>query len=130
MKPTKKTLRSTFCPYCHEKATLVSGKEAYPHRPDLYNKRFWLCRDCNAWVGVHENSKHPLGRLANKELRQAKIRAHSAFDPLWKKGYMTRRDAYKWLAEKLGIKPKRCHIGWFDVGMCDRVVGAVSEYGK
>lgn len=28
------------CPYCGERAKLVTGKDLYPHRPDLYAKPF------------------------------------------------------------------------------------------
>lgn len=35
---------------------------------------------------------------------------------------MTRRAAYSWLAGELGVEVKRCHIGWFDVAECHRVV--------
>jgi hypothetical protein len=35
---------------------------------------------------------------------------------------MTRRAAYSWLAEQLGIDRGDCHIGTFDVEMCKRVI--------
>lgn len=95
------------CPYCDKNAKLVTGKEIYPHRTDLYGKFFWLCADCDAYVGCHPVTKHnkcasnPLGRLANAELRKAKMKAHASFDPIWKSGCKSRADAYKWLAESL-----------------------------
>ena len=116
------------CPYCDKKAELVTGKEIYPHRFDLYGKFFWLCRDCDAYVGCHPVSRqnkcssNPLGRLANAELRKSKIKAHSAFDPIWRCGEKSRSEAYKWLAESLGVSRQNCHIGMFDVDMCNRVV--------
>lgn len=111
-----------LCPYCNEATKLVTGKEIYPHRPDLYDKKFWQCKKCDAYVGCHPGSNNPLGRLANAELRQAKMKAHAAFDPKWKKGNMKRAIAYKWLAEQLGIACSDCHIGMFDVEMCKKVV--------
>jgi ABC-type transport system involved in Fe-S cluster assembly fused permease/ATPase subunit len=69
----------------------------------------------------------PLGRLANKELRQAKVNAHNYFDLLWKNGEMNRKDAYKWLAEQLKISFDKCHIGMFDVDMCKKVVECIRE---
>lgn len=120
------TSRAPKCPYCHADAVLVGGSAIYPHRPDLFHKYFWACWPCDAYVGCHprghhgrEDGTHPLGRLANTDLRKAKQRAHEAFDPLWKGGNgMTRREAYKWLAARLGISFNNCHIGMFDEATC------------
>jgi hypothetical protein len=111
------------CPYCGEPSEKATGKEIYPHRPDLYEKTFYRCTPCKAYVGCHPGTENPLGRLANAELRKAKNAAHAAFDPRWKgqKGRV-RREQYKWLAEQLGISKDDCHIGMFDVDMCRRVV--------
>jgi len=113
-----------ICPYCQRRAECVSGKEIYPHRPDLYSKRFWLCRSCDAYVGTHHNSRRhaPLGQLADAELRKAKKAAHNAFDRIWMDGSNTRKEAYAWLAEELGISLTSCHIGQFDVEKCKHVV--------
>jgi len=54
----------------------------------------YLCRSCDAYVGVHKGTDKPKGRLANAELREYKKKAHSAFDPLWRFGGMMRRQAY------------------------------------
>jgi hypothetical protein len=35
---------------------------------------------------------------------------------------MSRRGAYRWLAEQMGITGDDCHIGMFDVAQCRRVV--------
>lgn len=120
-----------ICDYCKEEVGLVGGDRIYPHRPDLFELRFWFCSDCDAWVGCHRGTTNPLGRLANAELRQAKIEAHAAFDQLWKSttpaGTFDRSGAYKWLAEQLGISRDDCHIGMFDVEMCRRVVEVCSQ---
>ena len=39
------------CPYCGKDAALVTGDKIYPHRPDLYDRNFWLCTACDAYVG-------------------------------------------------------------------------------
>lgn len=111
-----------ICPYCNKISKLVTGKEIYPHRKDLFSLNFYSCSSCDAYVGTHKGTTKPLGRLANKELRKAKSAAHRAFDPLWKFGGMKRKEAYKWLAEVLNIKSADCHIGMFDVEMCEDVV--------
>lgn len=112
------------CPYCGNDAELTIGYKVYPHRLDLADLKVWACFPCDAWVGTHKNSPThaPLGRLANAELRKAKMAAHAAFDPWWKSGRMTRREAYKKLAELMGMDPKDAHIGMFDVEQCKTVV--------
>jgi hypothetical protein len=119
---------SVVCDYCGKDAPLVSGKTVYPHRPDLYAKQFYQCGPCDAMVGCHPGTTKPLGRLANAELRKAKMAAHAAFDPIWKGGKMKRGSAYAWLADQLGIRQQECHIGMFDVAMCARVIDACANF--
>jgi len=120
--------KPVVCPYCRKKAKLVSGDVIYPHRPDLNDLRFWLCAPCDAYVGCHKSGHgqgggdKPLGRLANASLRDAKRRAHAAFDPLWQSGAMRRAKAYGWLSLCLGLPVAKTHIGNFDVETCERVI--------
>lgn len=118
---------TTACPYCGQTPVCVDSSEVYPYRPDLRGLRYWLCRGCGAYVGCHRGSDRPLGRLANAELRRAKMDAHHAFDRLWRTGVKSRGDAYAWLAERLGMDRKDCHIGMFDVEQCNRVVAVCRE---
>ena len=113
---------SLICSYCSCHSKLVSGSAIYKNRPDLDDLKFYLCKPCDAYVGVHKGTVKPLGRLANAELRKAKMAAHARFDPLWKSGTMKRKEAYKHLADLLGIHPSDCHIGMFDVDMCKKVL--------
>ena len=124
------------CPYCGEPAELVTGKAIYPHRPELHRKRLWRCEPCDAHVGCHEPARGrrgfgdgtvPLGRLANAELRRAKQDAHDAFDPMWEKGRMARGAAYAWLAERMGMDERQCHITNMSVEQCRRVVAIMKE---
>lgn len=110
------------CDYCHKDIDGCTGADIYPHRPDLAHKLFFRCVPCGAYVGRHAGSGIALGRLANSELRAAKMRAHAAFDPLWKVGdYQTRNDAYAWLAREMRIPKEKCHIGMFDLEQCAQV---------
>jgi hypothetical protein len=125
------------CPYCGKSAELTTGDWVYPHRKDLSGLKFWVCWPCDAFVGCHQKGAPvggkasdgtlPLGRLANAELRRAKSAAHAAFDPLWKSGRMSRREAYGWLASKLGIHADQCHIGMFDVHHCKAVIDVIRD---
>lgn len=122
-----------LCPYCCKLAYLVSGQAIYPHRQDLWAKRFWKCDPCQAWVGCHEGTDRPFGRLADKHLRAAKSRAHIAFDEQWlagtKSGRRRRREyAYRLLATQLGIDREDCHIGLFDIQTCAEVVKLCGEW--
>ena len=130
-KPNKKLIAPPFCPYCAKPSKLVTGAVIYPHRPDLSSLHFYLCAECDAYVGCHGNTTTPLGRLANEELRRAKKMVHAVFDPIWQKrleeksktnpNYKkvhARGGRYKKLAEALGIPSAECHIGMFDVPTC------------
>lgn len=114
------------CPYCKASAVLKDSAEVYDGRS--YGL-IWDCRPCDAYVGVHKNSREhkPLGRLANKELRKWKIKAHAAFDHLWKTGRMKRREAYAHMQIIMGMTPKQAHIGNFDVDDCKRLVILLTE---
>jgi len=115
------TAAAVLCESGHP-AELVNGQTVYPQRPDLYEKAFWLCRPCRAWVGVHRGTTRPLGTLAGPEVRRARLEAHDVFDLVWKSGIRRRNAAYAALAEHLGIERGACHIGSFDVATCARVV--------
>ena len=122
------TKQPVVCPYCEKPAQLVSGEVVYPHRRDLYQKKFYICKSCDARVGCHKESGKPLGRLANSELRKAKMSVHKVFDVKWKrqKG-VSRSDAYKWLAKSLNISRKECHIGMFDLKRCEEAIAVCNR---
>jgi hypothetical protein len=124
----------TTCHYCNQPAEPVTGKEIYPRLQHLWQKHFWRCLPCEAYVGCHEPNKgygdgtRPLGILANATLRQLKMRVHEAFDPLWMaKAKMNRRQAYKWLAEQMGIPVYECHIGMFTPAQCFQAIRIIEE---
>ncbi len=114
--------RPVTCHYCGGPAELVDSARVYNGRS--YGM-IWDCRPCDAYVGVHRNA--PLGRLANKELRGWKVKAHAAFDPLWTQGGMKRRDAYAVMQRLMGMTPDQAHIGKFDVADCQRLVEALKK---
>ena len=120
---------SVTCPYCFKDAALASGREVYPHRPDLHLKPFYLCQPCRAWVGCHPGTTKPLGRLADAKLRSAKMRVHAAFDPHWKgTKNITRGRCYRRLARDLGIAETDCHVGMFDLETCERALGVIAQW--
>lgn len=108
------------CPYCKKLAEYRESSESIYHGKDY--GPVWICGPCQAWCGCHPGTDRPLGRLADAELRKAKMAAHAAFDPHWKTQGFSRATAYKYLADALEIDREECHIGMFDVTMCKRVV--------
>jgi len=118
--------RRVKCPYCKQWAQFVRGDQVYPNRRDLREKRFYICKPCDARVGCHPNGD-PFGSLANAATRSARSEAHQAFDPLWKSGGMSRSQAYKWLGKAMGLSKRECHIGRFDPGQCQQVVQLVAK---
>ena len=129
--------RSLKCPYCNRDAELVTGAVIYPHRPDLAHKKIFRCEPCDARVGCHAKSGEPLGRLANAELRKAKMETHEVFDKLWKKEHwgihcrsLTRGEAYRWLRLELNMTRDECHIGMFSVEKCQAAQEAVARINE
>jgi hypothetical protein len=58
-------------------------------------------------------------KITRDELRLAKSIAHNWFDLLWEEGWMSRPEAYEWLAEQMEMTIRDCHFRYFDVGMCE-----------
>lgn len=120
-------MSAPICPYCLRLSVLVGGDVIYPHRADLSGKRFYQCKPCDAWVGCHDGTNVPLGRLADKELRQWKIKAHDAFDSLWKTGAMKRSAAYKTMQRLMGMSQNEAHIGMFSKEQCQTLIRKIQE---
>ena len=117
---------SVKCGECQQNCKLVGGKKIYPHRKDLYNLRFYKCPDCGAYAGCHGDSTRPKGVPANKATRDARMRTHALFDPLWKgkkeiRRFASRKAAYKAMAADLGMSSSEAHIGMMDVSKLHRV---------
>lgn len=55
-------------------------------------------------------------------LRELKDQAHKYFDQLWKFKYLTREEAYVWLAQQLGVPEPQAHMAKMNEEMCKQVV--------
>jgi len=118
------------CPYCLEPTQYIDSKYVYSRSYGM----IYICKPCNAWVGVHKGTNKALGRLANEELREAKKEAHKYFDQIAKTGLINkiwpvyqpnisnRSKAYMWLSNQMNIPPSECHIGMMGVDQCQQVV--------
>ncbi len=123
--------KGKICPYCGRWAILINSIIVYKtHSHGLIR----YCQVCKAYVAVHPKTANAMGRLANKNLRIRKRYAHYLFDNIWRSGKIhelhkeispgasSRNKAYKWLALKLNIPLKDCHIGYFDMKTTNRVI--------
>lgn len=71
--------------------------------------------------GFHKRPRRGTPAPPGSPLAAARMAAHSAFDPIWQKGEMTRSGAYRWLARQLDLPTHLCHMILFDEAMCQRV---------
>ena len=85
----------------------------------------WWCRPCDAIVGCHQNTKTPLGTMANAELRTWRRKAHEKIDPLWRGGGLSRKEVYSFLKNHFD---REIHIGGADIETCKRIVSAEKIY--
>lgn len=97
-----------YCVECDKdvQAKMVSGSMVYPRSPKLAHDKFWMCNSCKNFVGCHKNANknktRPLGVIANRELKQARIKIHSIIDPIWRNEKMKRGELYALISEELG----------------------------
>ena len=128
-KPTKYHIR---CLECGSEALLVDSSVVYGRS---YGDIFVCSRypECDSYVGTHKKSGKPLGYPAGPKTRALRKKCHELFDPLWRQNKIykiwpgktrggTRRKAYIWLAKRLKIPEKDCHIGLFDEKMCKKAL--------
>lgn len=109
------------CPDCGAHLTLRGGRYGW----------FLGCTrypDCKGTHCVHQDTKLPMGIPADKATRMARQAAHIAFDALWSSTVPgSRRDAYRWMREEMGLTKKDAHIGRFTIEQCQKLVALVEE---
>ena len=69
-----------------------------------------------------------MGTLADPALRRKRHDAHLMFDRLWKEGYMTIDEAYRWLQTQLGLPESEAHIGKFSDYRCNEVIRMCEQF--
>lgn len=106
-----------ICPFCNKEAEWCENKAIYGRN---YGKSFmcYYCKDCDAYVGCHNNTRKPLGTMANKELREWRRKTHYHIDPIWKEGKMPRKSFYGFISKILGFE---FHVGEADIELCKKV---------
>ena len=112
-------LHGWSCPYCGNATQLVDDTEIYGVS---YGGKYYICKPCDAWVGCHKGTDKALGRIADKNLRELKRKAHEEFDPIWKDGILPRSKAYEVLSIAFELPIEYTHIGMFDEELCRKVI--------
>lgn len=98
---------------------------------------FYGCSNYPNCTGTHtaHPDGSPCGIPANKETRQWRIKAHDAFDSVWKAHSLfkplserrkIRNRAYKLLTKQLG-ESEPVHIANADIKMCQRIIEASKQ---
>lgn len=112
-----------ICPSCKKEAQWVDNKEVYGKRYGKSYMCYW-CKDCDYYVGCHNNTKKPLGEMAGKELRQMRMHTHGLIDPLWQSGQYARAQVYARLSRELGW---HVHVGGSTMEQCKNIQEAVGK---
>ena len=107
----------TSCPYCAGTVSLLINSAIYRREYGEWPYAY-LCRPCDAYVGLHPETDIPLGTLANSELRVARQSSKALFHSMMEACGLSRAEAYIWLAGKMGIPVGECHFGWFGLDRC------------
>jgi len=132
--PESSTAILKICRYCGGVVRLVPASKVYgpaaAQRLNLEEELFYQSQNCNARVGCHKDTTHPMENLANEVLRLKRMETHQVYDAFWRRRSMTRTQAYKWLSEQMGLQEHRTHIGDFEVDQCQRVIDLCREHER
>lgn len=128
----------TECNCCRDFETGEQSKDCIEivENCEIYGKNYgewpwvYMCIICKAYVGLHPFTDIPLGTLADGPTRQARKKAKEPFELLHLNGKLSRSEAYRLLAEKMGITVSECHFSWFDVEQCKKAQSMVREIFK
>ena len=95
-----------YCAVCRsdQECSEATGKEIYPHRPDLARLEFYQCNGCGNYVGCHKDTGKPLGIIVSGEVKKARIHIHELMDPVWKSGRIKRSELYRRVTDALGYR--------------------------
>lgn len=125
MKKKRKGVQSLAprCPYCGSHTILRSADGIY--QDNSKGAMLYVCKNypaCDSYVRVHPGTNVPMGVPANWKLRKLRNEAHHYFNQLYKRGYMTKQDAYCWLADILCVPFSQAHIGYLGEYYCQKVI--------
>lgn len=84
---------------------------------------------CKGTHGAHPDGR-PMGIPADKETRDARVKAHAAFDTLWKTNLMKRTDAYRWVRKAMDLPADKAHISMFSKAQCALLCALIKARGN
>lgn len=111
------------CPVCGANMILRSADGIY--RENLNHTMLYVCKNypqCDTYVRTHPGTTIPVGTPANRELRALRNEAHHYFDQLYRSGFMSKQEAYLWLASLLQVPLSHAHIGYLGDYYCREVI--------
>ena len=113
------------CSYCKKDAPWGDNSRIY-WRNIWKSYKCYYCKDCDAYVGCHNNSRKSLWTIANAELRWWRKNTHKVLDPIRQSWNISRSELYKFLEKSF---KKEIHVGESDIEMCKRLINFL-EYCK
>jgi hypothetical protein len=111
--------RKVICQYCQQEAVFMTTEEFYGRD---YGTNMWVCRPCDAYVGIHKRTDVPLGTLANKELRECRKKTHAVVDQLWRNKKSSRTKVYGWIQHVMKMTKEEAHIGMMNEAQCKQLI--------
>jgi ssDNA-binding Zn-finger/Zn-ribbon topoisomerase 1 len=116
------------CPYCGREMQLRSADGIYRENP--YHRKLYVCPNyptCDTYANLIDGTLKPLGTPANGQLRALRKQTHNEFDKIWLKNIMSRKSAYRWMADITGLPWEDAHIGNLRESMCLLVIEKSKE---
>ena len=111
------------CPYCGAMTQLRSADGIY--HDNSRDAMLYVCKNypaCDSYVRVHPGTNRPMGVPANQKLRAMRTEAHRNFNQIYYRNIMSKREAYEWLSEILGLPISKTHIGQMGEYYCQLVI--------
>ena len=119
--PFPKRQNDLKCGDCGARMQLISAPK--------YKRPFYGCArfpECRGTMGARKDGS-PLGRPIDREGREARMRAHAAFDQIWKDKVRTRGECYQWMQKVMGIPESEAHIAMLTKAQCERLIELVNR---
>lgn len=106
-----------ICPYCRKGARWVSEHKIFG--VNRHGDYYWWCEPCGAYTRCRDNTKHPIGTMADKKLRSERGKIKSIIDRYLVPGGPTKFEVYSRLKTKMGFS---CAIGSLTIDKCERLL--------
>jgi len=91
--------------------------------PNLF---FSTSTNCLSFALTTNFNKNPFKFVSRKtyELYRWRVKAHKAFDKLFvgSEAIMSKREAYEYLQNLMGLSEEQAHIGNFDIEQCKELI--------